>query len=69
MPVLRPNQPLEQQTPVLVVRNDLAAGIHRFALVVVNDRGVASDPDVISVRVSPAAGQHQPGAVEPGTGT
>lgn len=51
MPVLEPNQPLEQREPVLVVQNRLAAGVHRFALVVVNDRGAQSEPSVVSVTV------------------
>lgn len=51
MPVLVPNQPLEQREPVLVVQNRLAVGVHRFALVVVNDRGAESEPSVLSVTV------------------
>lgn len=51
MPVLAPNQPIEQREPVLVVQNRLATGAHRFALVVVNDRGVESAPDVLTVTV------------------
>ena len=51
MPVLAPNQPIEQREPVLVVQNRLAPGLHRFSLVVVNDRGVASEADVLTVSV------------------
>ena len=51
MPVLAINQPVEQREPLLRVQNRLAAGVHRFALVVVNERGVHSEPHVISVRV------------------
>lgn len=51
MPVLAPNQPIEQREPVLVVQNRLAVGAHRFALVVVNERGVESAPDVLTVTV------------------
>lgn len=51
MPVLAINQPLEQREPVLLVENRLAVGVHRFALVVVDDRGIESAPDVISVSV------------------
>jgi hypothetical protein len=51
MPVLAVNQPIEQREPLLVVQNRLAVGAHRFALVVVNDRGVESAPDVLTVTV------------------
>ncbi len=51
MPILVPNQPLEQREPVLVVQNRLAPGRHRFTLVVVNARGVASEPDEVTVTV------------------
>lgn len=51
MPVLALNQPIEQREPVLVVQNRLAPGLHRFSLVVVNDRGVASEADLLTVSV------------------
>ena len=51
MPVLVPNKPLEQREPVLVVQNSLALGVHRFSLVVVNDRGAESEPSVFNVTV------------------
>ena len=51
MPVLELNKPLEQREPVLVVQNRLAVGVHRFALVVVNDRGAESEPSLLSVTV------------------
>lgn len=51
MPVLAINQPIEQREPTLVVENRLAPGLHRFSLVVVNDRGVASEPDLFTLTV------------------
>lgn len=51
MPVLAINQPIERREPTLVVGNRLAPGGHRFSLVVVNDRGVASAPDLLTVTV------------------
>jgi hypothetical protein len=50
MPVMAPNQPIEVRTPTLLVENALAAGRHRFALVVVDQRG-ESRPDIIEVEV------------------
>jgi len=51
MTVLGINKPLDQGEPVLLVENKLAAGRHRFSLVVLNARGVASDPMVVTVTV------------------
>ena len=51
MPVLALNQTIEQREPLLVVSNRLEPGLHRFSLVVVNDRGVASEPDLLTVTV------------------
>jgi hypothetical protein len=51
MPVLAINQPIEQRGPTLVVSNRLEPGAHRFALVVVNDRGTVSEPDLFTVTV------------------
>jgi len=51
MPVLAINQPIAQRGPTLVVSNRLEPGLHRFSLVVVNDRGVASEPDLFTVTV------------------
>ena len=50
MPVMAPNQPIEVRTPTLLVENALAAGRHRFALVVIDQRG-ESRPDIIEVEV------------------
>jgi hypothetical protein len=71
MPVLAPNQPIEQREPVLVVQNRLAPGLHRFSLVVVNERGVASAADLLTVRVrnalviEPVRPPVPPGVVQP----
>lgn len=51
MPVLALNQPIEQRGATLLVSNRLEQGAHRFSLVVVNDRGVASEPDLFTVTV------------------
>jgi hypothetical protein len=50
MPVMAPNQPIEVRTPTLLVENALAAGRHRFVLVVIDQRG-ESRPDIIEVEV------------------
>lgn len=49
MPVLVPGRPVEQREPVLVVQNRFEPGVHRFSLVVVDDSGSESEPDVIAV--------------------
>lgn len=54
MPVLTIGQPLESRRPTLLVENKLAAGPHRFALVVVDEAGNESVPDVLVVTVRPA---------------
>lgn len=51
MPQLSPNQPLEQSTGTLLVENRLAAGRHRFSLVVVDDRGRTSEAALVVVVV------------------
>ncbi|WP_457391037.1 hypothetical protein [Roseateles sp. P5_E1] len=52
MAVLPVGKPLEQEKPVLLVENKLAAGKHRFTLVVINDKGVESEPVSLDVSVS-----------------
>lgn len=52
MPVLPVGKTLEQEKPVLLVENKLAAGKHRFTLVVVNDKGVESEAVALDVTVS-----------------
>lgn len=51
MPVLRRDQPVSSSQPRLVVQNQLAPGRHRFALVVVDELGRASAPDILEVTV------------------
>jgi hypothetical protein len=64
MPVLAVNQPVEQRSPRLLVENRLAAGVHRFSLVVLNAAGVASEPHAIAVTVRTAT-VRVPGPVAP----
>jgi hypothetical protein len=54
MPVLQPHRPLLSTTPRLVVSNRLPPGQHRFELVVVDEHGRVSAPDVWVVTVQPA---------------
>ena len=54
MAVLTVGKPLDQEKPVLLVENKLAAGKHRFTLVVINDKGVESE--AVSLDVSVSAG-------------
>lgn len=49
--ILPVGKTLEQEKPVLLVENKLAAGKHRFTLVVVNEKGVESDPVSLDVSV------------------
>jgi hypothetical protein len=51
MSVLAVGKPFEQAKAELLVENKLAAGRHRFSLVVVNDRGAASEPHVLMLTV------------------
>lgn len=51
MPVLAVGKPLESKLATLLVENKLAAGQHRFALVVVDNDGNESAADVLTVTV------------------
>ena len=51
MTVLKVGKPFEQAESELLVENKLAAGRHRFSLVVVNDRGAVSDPHVLVLTI------------------
>lgn len=51
MPVLSVGKPLELKTATLLVENRLAAGQHRFALVVIDAEGNESAPDLLTVTV------------------
>ncbi|HQC95210.1 MAG TPA: hypothetical protein PK306_05840, partial [Aquabacterium sp.] len=56
MAVLPLGRPLESKAATLLVENKLAAGQHRFALVVIDGDGNESAPDVLTVTVrSPTA--------------
>jgi len=55
MPVLELNKPFDSPDPKLVVQNRLAEGRHRFALVVVDERGRVSAADQVVVTVQPRA--------------
>lgn len=62
MPVLQAQQPVASTAPRLVVHNTLPPGRHRFALVVVDDQGRASAPDICVVTVQPRERGLTPGA-------
>jgi hypothetical protein len=49
--VLAINKPFTSDLPVLLVETKLPAGLHRFQLEVIDNRGVVSLPDVITVQV------------------
>jgi hypothetical protein len=51
MAVLPLGKALEQEKPVLLVENKLAAGKHRFTLVVINDKGEESEPTSLDVSI------------------
>jgi hypothetical protein len=46
-----PAVPVVTDQPVVVVDPGLPPGVHRFRLVVVNDKGNESQPDVLTVQV------------------
>lgn len=54
MTVLTLNKAFDSDGPVLSVENKLAAGRHRFSLVVVDGQGRVSDADVLVVTVQKA---------------
>lgn len=49
--MLSVDKPLESKVATLLVENRLAAGQHRFALVVIDADGNESAPDVLTVTV------------------
>ena len=51
MTVLSVGRPLESRLATLLVENRLAVGRHRFALVVIDNDGNESEPDVLTVTV------------------
>ena len=55
MASFRINVPVESTEPRVSVENRLAAGLHRFQLVVVGRNGQQSAPDFALVRVLPLA--------------
>lgn len=65
MTVLAVNKPVQQAKPVLLVENRLAAGRHRFSLIVVNERGVASDSMTLVVTVGRGILRPPGGRLEP----
>lgn len=65
MPVMVPNQPIEVTTPTLQVDNQLAAGRHRFTLVVVDDRRAESRADIIEIEVRRRGEPTPPGRTDP----
>jgi len=55
MAILTPGRPHTQAQPRLVVENPLKPGLHRFQLIVTDERGTESAPDEIVVRVTARA--------------
>jgi hypothetical protein len=51
MPFLEIAKPVATDAPVFVVENVLPPGVHRFELVVENDKGLRSAPARTQVRV------------------
>ena len=47
-----PNEPIETEEPTIAVDPGLPVGLHRFQLVVVNDRGQKSEPAEIAVTIT-----------------
>ena len=50
MPVFEPKQTIKTREAAIRVEK-LPEGVHRFALVVVNDKGVESPADVVTIEV------------------
>ena len=51
MPILTPGKPITVDTPELLVENQLAVGVHRFQLVVIDEAGLESEPRELAVTV------------------
>ena len=51
MATLTPGKPITVQTPELLVENQLAPGMHRFQLVVIDEAGLESTPFELAVTV------------------
>ncbi len=51
MAVFKPGEPVETREPAVRVDPGLRPGVYRFQLVVVNQQGRSSVPDVITVVV------------------
>jgi hypothetical protein len=66
MATLTPGRPVTLPTPELLVENQLAAGTHRFRLVVIDDSGLESDPAdlVVTVRRRPTGPIGRPGIID-----
>ena len=54
MPTLTPGKPFTVAEPQLLVENRLAAGRHRFQLVVIDEAGLESEPAELLVTVREA---------------
>lgn len=52
MAILRPGVPVTQDSPLLVVDNQLAPGRHRFQLEVIDTAGLVSEPALLVVSVA-----------------
>ena len=52
MAIFERGKPVSTELPGVVVENGLKPGLHRFSLMVVDERGRESVPDVLVVEVS-----------------
>jgi hypothetical protein len=69
MSVFTPGQTIVTKEPVVAVDAGLGPGFLRFQLVVVNERGVASLPAVLTVEIpKPTRGLRQSRRRQPGPG-
>jgi hypothetical protein len=63
--VLAINKPFTSELPVLLVETKLPAGLHRFQLEVIDNRGAVSLPDVITVQVGKPVPVIKPVVIKP----
>jgi hypothetical protein len=69
MSAFTPGQTIVTKEPVIAVDAGLGPGFLRFQLVVVNERGVASLPAVLTVEIpKPTRGVRQPRRRQPAPG-
>ncbi len=50
-------KPIETKAPKIEVDPDLSPGVYRFSLVVIDEQGNESRPDVLTIQIRPERGR------------